>query len=960
MFLSRAVGSSASVSRRKVCRIFDGALLRGGSKFIIKSKLVRTTSRTDIICRRPRNHPFTTVSRQPLDEKECNNHSFVSNVSTSENPSTIAVSSIDERWDSMTRRLLGYGYDRNIKNPYSLGMLSDAAWAEAKLVLQYWMEQGNISMCWKILDRLHDELGTSGTTVIKQKTNSYFSTQDILNPILKLWKDDLQQRFDGEKAKVATDQCQCPSEHDNPFLWPSQVAERIQLYQQSRLASPDKASYCIILSTPTYIQQRIPTTEGIEFADDYFRAWVHGFLQQQKHGKHDTRPAGTVPSYPKPDSVALGTVIHAWAESGHPEGPVRAEQWLRDPMIQKLDILNSRDDAQILYTTIMTAWAHIGNVFKTVEWMKRILEEGQQPDTRARAALIRAWATYATLPNQKTTAEDSIHVYPKGKRDRIEAAEHAHMKLMEVMELETQLNESTYNIILEMWSKLADIFFVEFRDDVASRQAAERANSLLLRMKKFPEYETGAVRPGPASYHAVLSAHCRSRQPWLAEQLLDDLFLEESNQGGISILEGRYFSTVIWGWSLVDERHDVGERGDKLLTKAREFGFTPDSSMFCAAINCWAKAAGSGNFILKRKAIERSEELISEMKEQGVKWNSFAVSEVLKVYANCNKLEKAQTLIIAWLSEYEATQDPNLQLSPVVFTPLLSAWARSNDPSAAVNALKLLRTMQKHGVNPNDFSYAAVINAFASSKSKDAADTALELFHEMQLDAGIEPSTHSWTNVIKALAAHDRVNEAEELLERMISGKGARPNAFTFNAVLQGLSMSRSNGAAARAMEWLERMQRLYDEQVVTEPPNQYCYNSTMTCMARSNQPGMAIKVEAIMNSMLSKDHIHAPDRITIHAVMNAWANEGNWAKVLSYYQVLLQHQNQSSRRNGPNHVTLGILWKAVEKAAHLSADDKVHTMGRLERDFAEFGIHLNRRMQETLNRYRKDQVEKK
>ncbi|KAG7358354.1 PPR: pentatricopeptide repeat domain containing protein [Nitzschia inconspicua] len=684
-------------------------------------------------------------------DRASNSFSTTKSVTPTTISSKVSVASMEDKWQAMTKRLIGTTHNNNNNNhdtdnndtiPYTVGSLTDAMWVEARQVLQYWMEQGNISLCWQILDRLNDELSMVIAPI--STTRHQLPAVEILNPILKLWKEDLQYHFLNQLESSDEVLVEKP-------LWPSQVAERVRQYQKNRLVQPDKASHCIIMNATVHIQQHVPTTEGVEFVESYFRTWVRDWQESSTDKRH---------SFPEPDSHALGTVIRAWAESDHLDGPERAEAWLKEPFVHSLGILNNPGSAMILYTSIMTAWARIGNPFKANEWMDRIRDETRITDRRCWATLIRAWATYATLHNNNANAllgQPHHFVYPKEKEDRIMAGNHAH-KLIEEMTEEIRPLTGTYNVILEMWSKLSESLFVEYNDEEASRQAADQANSLLLRMKNVPpESDSETSSPNPASYYAVLSAFCRSRQPWLAEKLLDTIVQETSNGGSDSALEIQYFSVVISGWSMIDDRLDVGERGDDLFQVAKKCGLVPDSALYCACINCWAKAAEKGNATLKRKAIRRSEALIVEMKEQGIPWNSFAFSELVKVYANCNELEKAQEFLDAWLSEYETTHDPELLPAPIIFTPLLSAWARSKRPHAAIHSLELLRKMQKYNVMPNDFSYAAVINAFGSSKVEDAADIALQLFYEMQTDAGIEPSVYSWSSVIAALAKHGRI-----------------------------------------------------------------------------------------------------------------------------------------------------------------------------------------------------------
>ena len=120
------------------------------------------------------------------------------------------------------------------------------------------------------------------------------------------------------------------------------------------------------------------------------------------------------------------------------------------------------------------------------------------------------------------------------------------------------------------------------------------------------------------------------------------------------------------------------------------------------------------------------------------------------------------------------------QPSVLGLTTLITAWSKSDDPTAAERADLLLQSMNRlyeEGVidsPPNKVTYSAVLGSYAKSSLPRANDRAVALLGEMERKARegqmqVRPNVVAYRHVIATYAKLGMVEEAEAVLERMIA-----------------------------------------------------------------------------------------------------------------------------------------------------------------------------------------------
>jgi pentatricopeptide repeat protein len=838
--------------------------------------------------------------------------------------------SYDEKWQEMTNDVL--------HSP--LGSFSNATWNQADQVLkQYWMvlvgnKEAN-AMCWKILDRLAQE---AEVAVMRGETKQSLEkprlyTMHILNPILKQWKQESEEHFHNEKYAK-----------DAPPPLPSEIHQRIQRYRKVNLFHPDAATNTIVLDAIGHLQQYLPRQEGSTLARTYFEQWLR---------EHDQN---IFPPVPKPDIVALGAVLHALAMTPHTKNSFNtaaaenAEGLLQDPLIQKLGILEGSDN-NVLYTTMMLAWARAANPHKTREWMQQITHQ----DTTTHATLIQAWVNHV-IDISRGKYHD-IQAYHR-QLDDVTGQVDDLLDNMQVFYKQRKISDppdaKMHQVVMDMYSKLADTA-AKSNDRIRSCNYAEKANRLLQALQQRQNKSDTNTKPILMHYNAVLSAFRRSKQPEKVEALFKELLLLDDNDAQPDV---QSFTTLMASLASSKDGTNAGKKADDILRMMREYGVTPNIQTYSNYVNAWAvTAAATTKGKRKQRArkdtrgdiLKRADSIIQEWKDEyNLDPDTYVYTNLLKLYSKCDMPEDAQRLLNAWLDEYDRTQDAALKPTAISFTHILTAWAKAKQSQKCHDLFA--RARDQYGIIPNKYTYAPVLEAYALSDDPVASEKALAFFNEMRFKDNVRPSTFAWSNVIKALSKHGRLDEAEDLLKEMIQDeKAEKPTAYTFGAALFGWSKTNRRDAPERATALLQWMQELFDANAIRNPPSIHCYTSVLSCIAHSRTPGAGQRAEYLLRDGMKRYKLE-PSQVAIHTVMNAWANDGNWTKVLSFYH-FLQVQCRASPEMTPDAFTFRILWKAILATNELSEDDKDHTMLRISKEFAQLHVYPAKDMKQDLER---------
>ena len=292
------------------------------------------------------------------------------------------------------------------------------------------------------------------------------------------------------------------------------------------------------------------------------------------------------------------------------------------------------------------------------------------------------------------------------------------------------------------------------------------------------------------------------------------------------------------------------------------------------------------------------------------------------------------------------------------FNFLIDAWAFSGEMDAADQALELLARMEELSdyarISPDVRSYTKVINAVSRSMRPDAGEIAENLLDKMEhlsssgANPSAKPNTFTYTAVIEAYAnsgAQGSAMKAEEVCEAMIekyqSGDpDVRPTARCFNAVITACAKSGNPNAAQQAEYIFNRMEGIYMSGVDEARPNTFNYNSLISAWANCAEEGSAERAEDVLGRLVrdykNGDASCKPTTATFNAVIDAYAKSGEDGAARRAEQVLRRMKNlaRSGEDVKPNTRSFNSVmnaWaKSREEGAEVKAQDLLDLMTKL------------------------------
>jgi pentatricopeptide repeat protein len=654
----------------------------------------------------------------------------------------------------------------------------------------------------------------------------------------------------------------------NGLWFPSHLAQRLEVYQQLGIIPSIKsdnagaAAAAAVATTPqrktqqqsqqqqqqqyvpaqlldvaSHLSHRLNRDEGVYFAHDYLQRWIQEYLEQpqimdeqQTTTTTNTTIVTSTSSIAPPDVVVIGTVLQAWAQSGLPDAPQRAEQLFEDVLRTLVITDNNNSNAaaatttalqpnEFWYNSILSAWAKQGNVSKAMEWLQRMRDDlNVDPDLATWNSLLSAWAKLAKeedddddgsgKSNRRRQQRSSRRQNTNSEYDQPPPEQMAESILQQMQELYDQgrlaqpPNVISYSIVLDAWSQRA----------WKNPHAAQRAHQWLQQMKT-----TAGVQPNRISYNTVIQAYARAGKPHQAEALLLEMM-----EGGVESqdeLNGGSFkhrlhldeeedskritrmirpdevtvAAVLTGWSHVGT-WEAAERAERILHELLpQLGLRPDVVTYSTCLACWAKIPPKAHLSKRQQA------------RRGGKREK-ATSH------SANAMERAQSLFDELQEKH-----PDVQADVVAYTNLMNVYARHGKAERVESILQDLlqayqnTTTSKHDdqgdprLKPNVHTFSVVVSAWSRSPRADGAQRAQEWLHRMAIDFGVTPNVVSYTTVLNAWSqrakqAHQAPDRARELLMQMESSlnPSLKPNSMSYAAVLRAYAQQgRANEAEA-------------------------------------------------------------------------------------------------------------------------------------------------------------------
>jgi hypothetical protein len=315
----------------------------------------------------------------------------------------------------------------------------------------------------------------------------------------------------------------------------------------------------------------------------------------------------------------------------------------------------------------------------------------------------------------------------------------------------------------------------------------------------------------------------------------------------------------------------------------------PDLFTYSSVIAAWA-ASG-----MKSHAVSRAEEILRMIEDHPeLEANTVALNSLMSAWVKSrNPAAIQRTHEIVRQMELSESAPPDLfSYNTLIHALSMHSAKNSSYAHRAYDVLLKMEKLHEAGrpdLAPNSFTYNLVIEAFARSRSSNAAALAAEVLRKLVKSKHTEPDTYSFSQVLLALSKSSMpgaADTAEKLFMYMQKSYStsvhpyAKPDAFCLSAVIAAHARSGEKGAAFRAEMLMQQVENEYENGLTDLKPTRVCYNALIDCWSKSNEGTLAArKAENVLQLMRKKfldgDESVAPNLITYNAVLNAWARSG-------------------------------------------------------------------------------------
>ena len=531
-------------------------------------------------------------------------------------------------------------------------------WDQADQLLMGWLmdevDYDNVGMdvhplkrvecCLRLLDRLAASL-PQGEIMFA----SLLETK-LLHRLLKLWKHGMQMSADDDNASI---------QRLRRLLTPSVFAQKMDKYRWVSLIQPDVYSFNLLLHAAS--SPMLSYREGVMFADALLRRLIQVSLEQLH--QNDDAP-------PLMDVISISTVMQAWVEHRKPE---QAEAWLHEleswRKSQSNAYLCGLRPNNIMYTTVLSGWAKVGNAERALDILERQMDDFQHGNDEAQPDV----ATFNCVLDALAKSKDQS------------AWKKAETILAQMKEYATVLG----------WNCAPDIHTWTILLACYGRHKPRRAERLL------KELEAERQPVSLVAYNTMLNGYAQAGKFLAALELLEkleaspDLAPDETS-----------YNTVLSSY-VASKEDDAPAQGEALLSRMRQQGVAPTTVSYSTLMQCWAKSKDP-------RAAERVEELLEEMKQYPESQpNIICYNIVLNAWGNQARLaskrtndQKALERVLRLFQEMVERSNTNpkhdaLRPTDVTIRTVLHAIAACSASRKGELIDSLTPVMKKYGFRPN-------------------------------------------------------------------------------------------------------------------------------------------------------------------------------------------------------------------------------------------------------------------
>ena len=263
----------------------------------------------------------------------------------------------------------------------------------------------------------------------------------------------------------------------------------------------------------------------------------------------------------------------------------------------------------------------------------------------------------------------------------------------------------------------------------------------------------------------------------------------------------------------------------------------------------------------------------------------YTYSACINAFAKSDDLDspKQAELLLEDMKNAYKNGDMDVKPNVVNYNSVINAWGRCKAKGSAQRAAEILKVMEKDNVEVDALSYSLVVSAWAHSAENDATIQAEAVLSDMEnwardknmaIDQAFNEELRDQQH-----KSQEQQEKSSHIKVENIRNKRSTPSSLPtirvhldvdcYNTVLISLSKRQETDAPDRALAIIRRMKMLAEEGFETVRPNAKSWNSVLNTLSRSNDTTAAQRAEDVLREMNEEGIV--PDVFSYAALLHAY-----------------------------------------------------------------------------------------
>merc|ERR1719482_1607922 len=176
--------------------------------------------------------------------------------------------------------------------------------------------------------------------------------------------------------------------------------------------------------------------------------------------------------------------------------------------------------------------------------------------------------------------------------------------------------------------------------------------------------------------------------------------------------------------------------------------------------------------LAKEQDIKRVFAIFTEMTERGIPCNVITYNTMIDACARCWSMDRVPKLL-------ESMRTEGVEPDLVTYSSLVKGYSLAGDVRRGFKVFEEMKSSGK--VLPDEIIYNVLLDGCAR---ETLVEEALKLLQSMQI-AGITPSNHTLSILVKLLGRAKRVKDAFKIMDDLTAQHGLRPNIQVYTCLIQ-------------------------------------------------------------------------------------------------------------------------------------------------------------------------------